>query len=161
MLHKVSPLPTSAFAFFRSTKLSLGIINTSILAPSLCHWDASSLSPITTLVFRRLRLKFFEVLASTSGHSFIFSFGCIGKEDGTSDVGGGESSRFPCDCRADLDTRDVPLSWDKQLTKHMSQWAPHSGYYQVFEHSHGEVVRYRKSYQMNLRWLKNPAIWLF
>jgi len=108
MLHKVSPLPTSPFAFFRSTNSSLGIINTSILAPSLCRWDSSLLSPITTLVFRRLRFKSFQVPASTSGPSFIFSFWCIGKEDGTSDVGGGESSRFPRDCRTDLDTRDVP-----------------------------------------------------
>ena len=46
-----------AFAFFRSPKSSLGIINTSILAPSLWRWDSTPLSPITTLVFRRLRLK--------------------------------------------------------------------------------------------------------
>jgi len=39
---------------------------------------------------------------------------------------------------------------DKQLTKHMSQWASHNGRYQVFENSRGEVVPYRKGYEMNL-----------
>jgi len=150
MLHKVSPLPTSAFAFFRSTKSSLGSINTSILAPSLWRWDSSSLSPITTLVFQRLCLRSFEVPASTSGHSF-YIFLSVHWERGWN---------VRCRIRRKQPVFLVILKQILILATYPSAeinnsqnicHSGHSGRYQVFEHSHGEVVPYRKSYQTNLR----------
>ena len=58
-----------------------------------------------------------------------------------------KAAGFPCDCRADPDTATYPTAeGDKQLTKHMSQWASYNGCYQVFENSRGEVVPSRKGY---------------
>ena len=81
MLHRVSLLPTSAFTLFRSPKPSLDIINTSLSASSSRRWDSFSslLSPIITLIFRRLHLKLLRCLHQPVVPLLYFPFGALGK----------------------------------------------------------------------------------
>ena len=152
MLHRVSLLPTSAFTLFRSPKPSLDIINTSLSASSSRRWDSFSslLSPIITLIFRRLHLKLLRCLHQPVVPLLYFPFGALGKRMVHQMGEEAKVAGLPCGCKADPDTRDAPTAErDKQLTKQESQWASCNGRYQGFEDLRWEVVPYRKG--MNLR----------